>query len=1254
LFHITQSLGRLSGGNLFFSFQYFNITAGETALFTTASPGISNIISRVTGGYATTIGGNIVLLPASGDPNFFFVNPAGVTFTSHAIVDIPASFAVTTANYLKFSNGNFYADAGKTSTLSAKAPEAFGFLGTTRAPVNVDGATLYVGLTTGAQVQIVAGDITVDGGGGSAAINAVNGTGVRIIATGSQAAEVPLTGTFQSVDGSINLLAGGAINTSGFAAGGIYASAGTLRIDGTNAGYNVTGIGSVGNYGGDPIHVDVSGSAVITNGGYIQSATADGTGASITLNAGTLSIQGQNSVRQSLVASNTFGTGSAGSIDLNATGAVSIVNGGLVSAQTNGAGTAGSVALRAESLTIDGGTSAETTGIERFADDSAASNGQVSITLSGPMTMSHGGAIQSDTFTSGNAGNVRIVAGSLSMDGNNSSISSSSGTQDSDPGASLGNAGQVSITTRGATILTNGASIEASTDAEGNAGDVTIDAGSLLIEGATPVHATGIFTSAYGLTGNGGQVTVSAGSLTINNGGISSKTNAGASGTVTVDVTGAGSISDGGYISTATNSAANAGNVTVNAGSLDLDGGNSTTAFTGISSSNDRGATGNAGMVSVTTAGATTVADGAEIESSAFGAGSAGSVTLRAGSLDVDGAGTSSFYTGIFTTANNVSSGSAGQIAVTTSGATVILNSGEISSDTYGAGTGGSVSVTAASLRIDGGVSPYFTGISSQAEQRSSGNGGRVSITTSGATTLSDGAQISASTSAAGNAGDVNLDTGTLTITGSPTTGLTAILSAANSGSTGNGGRIVIATGAATLAGGGSIESGTGGTGNAGQISVTSASTLSIAGGARIESNTYSAGNAGDVSIDAGSLSIDGTPTLFTGISSSAEPLSSGNAGQVSITTSGATTILDSGQILSATFAAGNAGDVSLKAGSLTLEGGTPTLYSNISTTADTDSSGAAGLVKVDVTGTVTLMSYGEISSAARGADGQPGSVAIDAGKLVMGDNALVSIKNSSTIADPAQVSPTRIGIDAASIQMTGAKITAESTGNIAASSIDISYVQTLHLDPSSISTTSNQGNGGPITISGMGPLWLENSSITTSVLGTTNGNGGDIRITAPDIVLDTAVIQANTKAPHASGGDVVITSQALIPSYQSYVLGGSLVTFDPATLGLNVVQAAAPDGISGTLDVTVPTLDLGNALVGLTGTPSTPIALSRTPCTYREGSSLSVAGRGGLPVSHRDPLWIGVGATSPTASRGTTAPGDVPDLPWLASIACR
>jgi cytochrome c peroxidase len=79
---ITCHQGVNVGGNLFHSFQYFSVAVGETALFTTTTPGINNVISRVTGGYPSFIDGTIRLQAASGAPNFFLINPNGVTFTA--------------------------------------------------------------------------------------------------------------------------------------------------------------------------------------------------------------------------------------------------------------------------------------------------------------------------------------------------------------------------------------------------------------------------------------------------------------------------------------------------------------------------------------------------------------------------------------------------------------------------------------------------------------------------------------------------------------------------------------------------------------------------------------------------------------------------------------------------------------------------------------------------------------------------------------------------------------------------------------------------------------------------------------------------------------------------------------------------------------------------------------------------------------------------------------------------------------------
>src|SRR2546430_2064249 len=165
-FLITEALGRLAGSNLFYSFQVFNVGNAESATFITTTAGLTNLISRVTGGSPSQINGLVSLHSTNAAPNFFFINPAGVVFGQGAQIDVPAGFNVSTANYLKFPDGNFYADPKAVSTLSSAAPEAFGFLGTTRAAVTInDNAFIAFIDTSSGSFDIVACDVTVEAGG---------------------------------------------------------------------------------------------------------------------------------------------------------------------------------------------------------------------------------------------------------------------------------------------------------------------------------------------------------------------------------------------------------------------------------------------------------------------------------------------------------------------------------------------------------------------------------------------------------------------------------------------------------------------------------------------------------------------------------------------------------------------------------------------------------------------------------------------------------------------------------------------------------------------------------------------------------------------------------------------------------------------------------------------------------------------------------------------------------------------------------
>jgi filamentous hemagglutinin family protein len=127
-FQITEDLGTRAGSNLFHSFGRFNLNSSQSATFS-GSPGINNVIGRVTGGQTSTIDGTLrVSIP---NANLYLLNPAGVIFGENATLDVPGSFHASTANYLKLQDGvRFNSGAATTpQVLTTAAPEAFGFLG---------------------------------------------------------------------------------------------------------------------------------------------------------------------------------------------------------------------------------------------------------------------------------------------------------------------------------------------------------------------------------------------------------------------------------------------------------------------------------------------------------------------------------------------------------------------------------------------------------------------------------------------------------------------------------------------------------------------------------------------------------------------------------------------------------------------------------------------------------------------------------------------------------------------------------------------------------------------------------------------------------------------------------------------------------------------------------------------------------------------------------------------------------------------
>jgi hypothetical protein len=154
--------------------------------------------------------------------------------------------------------------------------------------------------------------------------------------------------------------------------------------------------------------------------------------------------------------------------------------------------------------------------------------------------------------------------------------------------------------------------------------------------------------------------------------------------------------------------------------------------------------------------------------------------------------------------------------------------------------------------------------------------------------------------------------------------------------------------------------------------------------------------------------------------------------------------------------------------------------------------------------------------------------------------------------------------------------------------------------------------------------LWLNNSQITTSTNG---GVGGNISINVPFLIMNTGFIQANTQAG-ASGGNVSINANAIIASGGLLNVGGlTPLAFDPNAVNFNVMQAAAPTGLSGNIAVTAPVVNVSGSLAGLTGSVLNSAGIGRSLCNTTAGSSLAQTGRGGMPASSSDLLRVESGA---------------------------
>jgi filamentous hemagglutinin family protein len=632
---------------------------------------VQNILTRVTGGSISNIDG---LIRANGTANLFLLNPNGILFGPNASLNIGGSFVATTANAIGFPTGEVFSSEANSplpSQLLTVNPNALFFNQLTPQPIIIQsrfnemvfnqpsfsGTGLHVPpeqnlLLVGGPIQLDTGEpfiptsppgqpimvffypatqeVQPDGGwlispGSYVELGAVGGVGTVGLSTASPDWQLTIPNGVPRAD--VSLRNGSGIYAVG-ASGSIRMLAQNIDISKSELLMGIKSDSRLANTQTGDIELNATGSITLSLSSLENFLSGQGTLGSVNLSAGdrvSLGLAGVYNAVQST------GVGNAGDINIT-TGSLSLSNAQLYSF-TNGQGNAGSVNINArDTVSFDGYA-----GVYNLARSTGVGNaGDINI-ATGSLSLTNNATLSSFTTGQGNAGSVNINArDTVSLKGRAGLLSYTDG-----PGntgsvninaystisldnstvynlvlSGISNASGINITT-GSLSLNNGSSLYSDTLGQGNAGSVNINARDRVsLDGTSPTlssyNPSTIFTRVAPIgVGQGGNVTITTSSLSLTNGGA---------------------------VNTSTAGQGNAGRVTINARDVQISGtAPSYTAYdgevinfpSGVTTSVRSGAVGNGGDATITT-GSLSVSNQGGIFTNAQGQGRAGNIQIQA------------------------------------------------------------------------------------------------------------------------------------------------------------------------------------------------------------------------------------------------------------------------------------------------------------------------------------------------------------------------------------------------------------------------------------------------------------------------------------------------------------------------------------------------------------------------------------------------------------------------------------------------
>ncbi|KAB8334247.1 filamentous hemagglutinin N-terminal domain-containing protein [Scytonema tolypothrichoides VB-61278] len=308
-------------------------------------------------------------------------------------------------------------------------------------------------------------------------------------------------------------------------------------------------------------------------------------------------------------------------------------------------------------------------------------------------------------------------------------------------------------------------------------------------------------------------------------------------------------------------------------------------------------------------------------------------------------------------------------------------------------------------------------------------------------------------------------------------------------------------------------------TGNAGDINVTVNGLMTVTGG--INTNSEGTGKAGTININANSLQIENS-----GISS--KVLNAGQAGEIKFNVADSLTSKGS-DITTDTSGTGNAGNINIKANSFRLENG------KVFSEAQENSTGNAGEIKINVTGTLELPQGAGISTTTLG-KGDAGTIDITAGSFVLKGSRVVSNSDQNSTGNAGKINITAGSFELEGGQGVSSQMGKNSIGEGGEIKINVTDSLTINNTNGIITNTSGRGNAGKINITA-GSFRLEQAGVRSQALENSTGKAGEININVAG-TLELPKFGGITTSTQGTGeaGKIDITAN-------SFVLKGSEVS---------------------------------------------------------------------------------------------------------------